>query len=61
MRIYPIAHTTTNYYTANTAVSKKNVTQPSQNADRAMDLNLLNKNYNQINFKAIPRPANLST
>lgn len=54
MRINPIAHTTTNYYTANTAVSKKNVTQPSQNADRAMDLNLLNKNYNQINFKAIP-------
>ena len=53
MRINPIAHTT-NYYVANTAVSNKNVTSPSQNTGKVMDLNLLNKNYNQVNFKAVP-------
>ena len=54
MRINPIARTTTNYYAESTAVSKKNVTMPSQNTGKVMDLNLLNRNYNQINFKAVP-------
>ena len=52
MRISPIANITSRY--ENNTVSKKNVTSPETNTGKTLDLNLLNKNYNQVNFRAIP-------